>query len=60
MFDALFTKHSPYVDQWYKISGEFVDDTTYRRYLIDILDGKNSLTSKRDSIMLEETLMPGA
>jgi len=60
MFDVLFTKHSPYVDQWYKISWEYVNDTTYRRFLLDILDGKNSLTSKRDSIMLEETLVPGS
>jgi hypothetical protein len=60
MFDQLFTKHSPYVDQRYKISGDYVDDTTMRRYLVDILDGKHSLTSRRDAIMLEEVLVPGS
>ena len=57
-FDSLFTKQSLHPDQWYRISGEFVDDATYRRYLVDILDGKNSLSGSRDSIMLEETLIP--
>lgn len=47
-------------EQKYQILWEFVDDATFRRYLVDILDGKHSLTNKKDTIMIEELLLPGS
>ena len=44
----------------YKISWKYIDDASFRRHLVDILDGKNSLTSRKDTIMLEEVLIPGS
>lgn len=59
MIESMFKRHSPYTEQLYKVSGRIIDDTTLRRYLVDILDGKNSLTTMWDTIMLEEILVPG-
>jgi len=60
IIESMFMRRSPYTDQWYRISGKNIDDTTLRRYLVDTLDGKNSLTSTGDTIMLEEILVPGS
>lgn len=46
-------------DQRYRVSWKTIEDVTLRRYLTDILDGKNSLTTTHDTILLEEVLHPG-
>lgn len=50
---------SPHHHQRYRVSGKTIDDTTLRRYLTDILDGKNSISTTHDTILLEEVLLPG-
>ncbi|USN54430.1 MAG: hypothetical protein H6765_07865 [Candidatus Peribacteria bacterium] len=58
--NALFSRQSNFPDQWYKMSGELVDDTSFRRYLMDILDGKNSLSTVHDQVLIEEVMLPGS
>jgi len=58
LFDSLFTKQSPYVDQWYKVGSEVIPDHTLRRYLVDVLDGKNSMWWGWDNLLLEELIIP--
>gem|GEM_PF-4181541 len=43
MFDRFFTQQSPYPNQWYKVGSEVLPDQALRRYLVDVLDGKNSM-----------------
>lgn len=59
-FEKYVTPPSLYPEQWYKVSWEYVQDSAFRRYLLDILDGKNSLSTRWDVIMLEEVLKPWA
>lgn len=42
----------------YKISGDYWSDDIFRRHLIDIVDGKYSLTHGSDKILIEEKLVP--
>ncbi len=57
-FDFSISKHSPYVDEYYKVGSSLVDDTTLRRYLLDILYWRNSLVWDKDQILIEELLVP--
>ena len=56
-FEKIFTKQSPYIDNKYKVSWSVIDDTTFRRYLLDILYAKSSLTWDKDQILIEELLV---
>ncbi len=59
VLEGMFIRHSPYVDQLYKASWRITNDTTLRRYMVDILDGKHSITpTQEDTIMMEEILIP--
>lgn len=49
----------PNLPHYYKINKEIIDDNTFRRYIIDNLDGKNSMTSGDDKVIVEEKLFPG-
>lgn len=42
----------------YKVSWEVWSENFFKRHLLDIVDGKNSLTQWHDSILLEELLIP--
>jgi len=57
-FEKIFTKQSPFADHKFKVSGKIIDDTTLRRYLLDILYGKSSMEVSKDQIMIEELLIP--
>ena len=58
-FDTFFWKSdSEYHDYSYKVSWEVWSDSFFKRHLLDIVDGKNSLTQWHDSILLEELLTP--
>ena len=57
LFDSLFTKQSPFADQWYKVWSEVIPDQTLRRYLVDVLDGKNSMWRWSDNVLLEELIV---
>lgn len=57
-FDKFFGAESPYTDQRYKVSGEIIHDNALRRYMVDILDGKNSMNRWNDRILLEELIVP--
>ena len=46
----------PNFSHYYKIAGEMVDDNTFRRYVLDNLDGKNSMTSGWDKVIIEEKI----
>jgi hypothetical protein len=35
-----------------------VDDNTFRRYILDNIDGKNSMTTGADSVIIEEKILP--
>lgn len=50
---------SPTPYDTYRVSWQDLDDTTFRRYLLDIIYGKNSLWGTRDQIIIEELLIPG-
>lgn len=52
-------KKSSDYNYYYKTGGEVVNDDVYRRYLVDILDGKHSMTLWGDKILIEEKLSPG-
>lgn len=43
----------------YQVSGATINDDTLKRYLLDILHGKSSLTGDHDTILLEELIRPG-
>lgn len=43
----------------YKLWKEIIEDSYLRRFLIDIIDGKYSLTNWKDKILIEEKLIPG-
>lgn len=43
----------------YQIWDEILSDKEFRRRLVDILDGKHSLTLWNDNIIIEEKLIPG-
>ncbi len=61
MLESMFMRHSPYADQLYQVGDKILNDTTLRRYLVDTLDGKNSINPiDGDTIMLEEILVPGS
>ncbi len=60
MFDLFFNQQSLYKDQWYKVGSEVIPDQTLRRYLVDVLDGKNSMWRWWDNILLEELIVPGS
>lgn len=45
-------------NNFYKVWWEQIDDNTFRRYLLDIIDGKHSLTMWNDTILIEEKLIP--
>jgi hypothetical protein len=49
----------PNLPHYYEINDEIIDDNTFRRYIIDNLDGKNSMTSGNDQVIIEEKLLPG-
>jgi hypothetical protein len=49
----------PNLPHYYEINKEIIDDNTFRRYIIDNLDGKNSMTSGDDKVIVEEKLFPG-
>lgn len=58
-FSKRISRQSPFSWQKYKVSGSIISDTTLRRYLLDILQWKNSLTRSHDTIILEELIVPG-
>jgi len=60
MFDRFFTQQSPYPNQWYKVGSEVLPDQALRRYLVDVLDGKNSMGRWGDNLLLEELIIPGS
>ncbi len=43
----------------YQIGEKEIDDSTFRRYLLDIIDGKYSMTIGNDKVIIEEKLVPG-
>ena len=43
----------------YKIWENVVSDNELRRYILDDLDGKNSMTNGNDKVIIEEKLVPG-
>ncbi len=43
----------------YKIWNSVVSDNDLRRYILDDLDGKNSMTNGNDKVIVEEKLIPG-
>ncbi|MDD3262712.1 MAG: DUF1704 domain-containing protein [Candidatus Absconditabacteria bacterium] len=43
----------------YNIGEEKINDPTFRRYLLDIIDGKYSMTMGGDKVIIEEKLLPG-
>lgn len=45
-------------NNFYKVWWEEIDDNTFRRYLLDIIDWKHSLTTWNDTILIEEKLIP--
>ena len=49
----------PNFSHYYEIWGNIVDDNTFRRYILDNLDGKNSMTMWKDSVIVEEKILPG-
>ncbi len=49
----------PNLPHFYGINGEIIDDNTFRRYILDNLDGKNSMTSWWDKVIIEEKIFPG-
>jgi len=57
-FEKLFSKQSPYAHHKYKISGKIIDDATFRRYLLDIIYWKSSMEVSKDSVIIEELLVP--
>jgi hypothetical protein len=48
----------PDYDHYYKTWWKILNDNTFRRHMIDILDGKHSMTHWNDDILIEEKLMP--
>jgi len=48
----------PNLPHFYSISGKLIDDNTFRRYILDNLDGKNSITGWWDKVIVEEKLFP--
>jgi hypothetical protein len=49
-------EHKPDV---YQIGNETFSDNEFRRQLLDIIDGKYSMTLGNDKIIVEEKLIPG-
>ncbi|HRX63503.1 MAG TPA: DUF1704 domain-containing protein [Candidatus Absconditabacterales bacterium] len=49
----------PNLPHYYEIGGEMVDDNTFRRYILDNLDGKNSMTMGGDKVIIEEKIKAG-
>ena len=47
----------PYEQYLYKIKGAIVEERAFRRHLVDILDGKYSISPK-DEILIEEKINP--
>jgi len=43
----------------FTIGGSSISETEFKRYLVDILHGKYSLTLGNDNILIEEKLIPG-
>ena len=43
----------------YKIWENVISDNELRRYILDDLDGKNSMTNGNDKVIIEEKLVPG-
>jgi hypothetical protein len=43
----------------YSINNKEISDSAFRRQLLDILDGKYSMTTGNDKIIIEEKLLPG-
>lgn len=43
----------------YHIGEKEINDETFRRYLLDIIDGKYSMTMWWDKVIIEEKLLPG-
>lgn len=58
LFSKRLSRQSPFSWKKYKVSWSIISDTTLRRYLLDILQGKNSLTRSHDTIILEELIVP--
>lgn len=48
----------PSLDGYFKIWDEQVPDWEFRRYLLDILSGKHSMSASNDKVILEEKLSP--
>lgn len=46
-------------NEYYQSGQEIISDSQLKRYLIDTLDGKYSLTTGNDKILIEEKLVPG-
>ncbi|AHB41343.1 hypothetical protein P148_SR1C00001G0552 [candidate division SR1 bacterium RAAC1_SR1_1] len=43
----------------YHVGEKSINDETFRRYLLDIIDGKYSMTMGNDKVIIEEKLIPG-
>lgn len=48
----------PNFPHFYEIWWEMIDDNTFRRYILDNLDGKNSMTMWWDKVIVEEKIKP--
>jgi hypothetical protein len=46
-------------EEIYHIQDKEVNDATFRRYLLDIIDGKYSMSMGNDKVIIEEKLIPG-
>ncbi|HKL43665.1 MAG TPA: tyrosine/phenylalanine carboxypeptidase domain-containing protein [Candidatus Absconditabacterales bacterium] len=49
----------PNLPHYYEIGGEMINDNTFRRYVLDNLDGKNSMTIGGDKVIVEEKIQAG-
>ncbi len=49
----------PNLPHYYEIWWKMVDDNTFRRYILDNLDGKNSMTIWWDKVIVEEKIRAG-
>ncbi len=56
MFDRF--QNMPNFPCKYKIWGNIVSDNDLRRFVLDDLDGKNSMTNGNDKVIVEEKLVP--
>ena len=49
----------PNLPHYYEIWWEMINDNTFRRYVLDNLDGKNSMTIWWDKVIVEEKIQAG-